>query len=136
MKSKREKERLIKELRDVPIVQIACQKTGIGRATFYRWRREDKEFAKKAGEALLEGSLFINDLAESQLISLIKERRMGSIIFWLKNRHPNYMERLKVAKNIEDQEYELSEGEKELLDQALTYAGLGSKEKEKNDKNL
>ena len=46
------KELVVEQLKKTPIVQIACEKTGIGRATYYRWRKEDAEFGKLADEAI------------------------------------------------------------------------------------
>ena len=61
--------------------QIASEKSGVGRATYYRWRKDDKEFAKSTDEALLEGSLLVNDMAESKLISAIRDQSLGAIVF-------------------------------------------------------
>lgn len=84
------KELLLEELKKRPIVQYACEKLGIGRATYYRWRTEDPQFAEKADQALREGSLLVNDMAESQLMSAIRDKNLTAIIFWLKNHHPSY----------------------------------------------
>lgn len=97
------KENLIEQLRTIPVIQVACQKAGIGRATYYRWCGEDKDFKKRADEALNEGTFFINDLAESKLISAIKDGNMTAIIYWLKNHHPPYAEN-KVFLSLETQE--------------------------------
>ena len=43
---KKEKELIIKQLKKTPIVQLACEKTGVGRATYYRWRKVDKRFKR------------------------------------------------------------------------------------------
>lgn len=87
MKSKAD---VIENLRTAPIVQVACQKAGISRATYYRWRTGDKEFKKKIDQAIKYGNFFINDLAESQLISAIKDKNMTAIIYWLNNHHSSY----------------------------------------------
>ena len=68
MKNNKEtKELVIQQLKNTMIVQIACKKAGIGRATFYRWKANDKKFAKAADEAIIEGLLFINDIAEKRV---------------------------------------------------------------------
>ncbi len=97
------KENLIEQLRTIPVIQVACQKAGVGRATYYRWRSEDKDFKKRADEALNEGTFFINDLAESKLISAIKDGNMTAIIYWLKSHHPAYTEN-KIFLSLETQE--------------------------------
>ena len=82
----RNKELIIEKLKSLPIIQIACEKIGIGRATYYRWREQDPEFADAANKAIREGQQFINDMAESQLLSAIKDQNMTAIIYWL-NHH-------------------------------------------------
>ncbi len=90
---KRQKEAICDQLRKTPIVQMVCEKIGLGRSTYYRWRKEDDEFAEQVDEALLEGRLLMNDMAESQLLSAIRERNMTAIIFWLKHNCDWYMKK-------------------------------------------
>jgi len=61
----REKQILLEQLKRTPIVEFACQKVGIARATYYRWRQDDERFRKDADTALQEGVLLVNDMAES-----------------------------------------------------------------------
>lgn len=142
MKSQKEKELLIEQLKKTPIIQLACERTGIGRATYYRWRKEDQQFAKKADESLIGGILLVNDMAESQLISAIKDKNISSIFFWLRHRHKAYANKLELTKK-EDSE-KLSKKQKGLLREALRLTsnevltlkknkqenGYGKKEKE------
>ena len=67
-KSDRFKALLIEQLKKTPIVQIACEKVNVSRATLYRWKDEDPVFAKDVDDAIVDGHLMVNDLAESQLI--------------------------------------------------------------------
>lgn len=90
---KSNKEKFLEYLRSVPIVQIAAERSAVSRSTFYRWKKEDEEFAYAAEKAIREGHGLINDLAESQLISNIKNGNMTGIIFWLKYHHSDYSER-------------------------------------------
>lgn len=92
--TKEQKERLLVELAKAPIVQVACQRVGIGRATYYSWRESDAQFRKLADKAVTEGSLVINDLAESKLIGNIQDGNNTAIIFWLKNHHGEYNEKI------------------------------------------
>lgn len=87
-----DKAKLLEILNETPLVQPACQKAGVSRATYYRWRKEDSHFKKKSDEAISQGRLLINDLAESKLISQIKNENMTAIIYWLKHNHKNYIE--------------------------------------------
>lgn len=89
-KSVPKKKRIIKELSLVPIVQIACKRVGISRATYYRWRDEDPAFARECNDAIEKGVLSINDLAESKLIHRLNEGDMRAISFWLTNNKDNY----------------------------------------------
>ena len=75
----KEKEALLESLKQVPIIEYACKRTGISRTTFYRWKKDDKEFAKAVEEALTEGEELITDLSENQLISLIKDKNFQAI---------------------------------------------------------
>lgn len=127
------KEQLLEILKKTPIVQIACEKVGIGRATYYRWRKEDAEFTKQSDQALLDGSLLVNDMAESQLMSAIKDKNMTGIIFWLKHHHPAYATRVEVTTNNKNSDIELTNEQKELLNKALKMVALAPPENENHE---
>jgi len=118
------KEQLLEILKKTPIVQIACEKAGVGRASYYRWRKEDAEFAQQSDQALLDGSLLVNDMAESQLMSAIKDKNMTAIIFWLKHHHSAYATKVEVTTTSKDQTIHLTDEQKELLNKALEMAAL------------
>lgn len=88
--TEKKKRELVDQLRRTPIVQIACEKTDVGRSTYYQWRKVDGTFARAADKALRAGEFFINDIAESKLISLVQGGNLTAIIFWLKHNHPKY----------------------------------------------
>lgn len=117
----KDKQAVLENLRKTPIIQVACEKAGVGRASFYRWKKEDKEFSKMADESIEEGARLINELAESQLISSIKNQNMTGIIFWLKNHHPAYTPKLELTSQKVD---ELTEEQKNNIEQALKYTGV------------
>lgn len=131
-KSDKLKEALLEQLRKTPIIQIACEKLNISRMSFYRWKAEDKEFATKVDEALLDGQLLVNDLAESQLISAVKDRNMTAILAWLKHHHPAYKTRIELEGKVNVIE-ELTPEQKELVHKALALADLTL---EKNDTGI
>jgi ACT domain-containing protein len=114
------KEALLEQLKKTPIIQVACEKVGVARATFYRWRKDDKEFAQQADEALSSGSALINDMAESMLISAIKNGNITAIIFWLKNHHKTYAQKLEVTTTSAD--IPLTDEQKETIRRSLTMA--------------
>lgn len=116
------KKAVIGNLRIMPILKIVLDRAGISRATYYRWREEDAGFAKDADVALSEGVQLINDLSESQLISLIKEKNFSAIQMWLRNNHPGYATKVEVSGRIAHVREELSEEERELLEKALRLA--------------
>lgn len=113
-----DKQKLLENLKQVPIISVASQKTGIGRSSVYRWKSEDKTFAKELDKALSEGKQLINDLAESMLINAIKDQNMTSIIWWLRNNHPGYTNKIELTHKTEKEE--LSSEQKALVKKAIT----------------
>jgi ACT domain-containing protein len=118
------KKLIVEQLKQTPIVQTACEKVGVGRSTYYRWRKEDNEFAQEADEALLAGKLLVNDLAESKLMSQIRDNELSAIKFWLRNNHPRYARKLNVNANLNHQTNELSDEQKTIVRNALKLAGI------------
>lgn len=127
---KASKDTVIKQLKKTPIVQVSCKKVGISRATFYRWKKEDKKFANEAEAAIEEGLGLINDMAESQLITAIKEGNLTGIIFWLKNHHRQYSPKLEVT--TKDGDIPLTEEQKILIKKSLAMAYRDNKKEENN----
>lgn len=125
-----QKAELIKQLKKTPIVEVACKKLGIGRATYYRWKKDDPKFAEEAEFALDEGSQLVNDMAESQLINAIKEGNMTGIIFWLKNHHKQYSPKLEVTTKNGD--VPLTDEQKELIRRSLAMAFSNNSDLEQN----
>lgn len=130
MKTDKNKQLLIDQLRKTPIILVVCEKTGISRATFYRWYKDDEKFRELVQEALDEGKKLINDMAESQLISLVKDKNFPAISYWLKHNHPDYNNRLELSGKISTQSEKLTPEQEEIVKIALQNAGLI---KEEND---
>lgn len=118
------KSQLLEILKKTPIVQIACEKSEVSRATYYRWRKEDPEFCQASDQALMDGNLLVNDTAESQMMSAIKDKNMTAIIFWLKHHHPAYATKIEITATNKNQEINLTDEQKELLNKALEMAAL------------
>ena len=121
-RQQKDKKTLIENLEKTPIIQMACEKTGISRATYYRWRIDDREFEKNADKALDDGVSLMNDYAESQLISSIRDKNMTAIIYWLKHRHRAYSTKLEISGSLEHKNVEISEEYKELIKKALNLS--------------
>lgn len=77
------------------IISIVCQKTGIARATYYNWRRTDKEFDQKV-EDILRGK---PEMLEDILYMAAAKGDMNSARFIIAHTHPDYK---KKAKNDKD----------------------------------
>jgi len=129
---KASKKDLIEQLRKTPIIQFACEKMGGARATFYRWKKQDKEFADDVENAVNEGSQLINDMAESQLITAIRNSNLTAIIFWLKNHHKGYAPKLEVT--TKDGDIPLTDEQKEQIRKSLNMAFADQITKEENEK--
>lgn len=84
------KAKFIAKLREMPIIQVAAAQIDIHRDTYYEWCRTDRDFKQSCLDALRVGNDFVSDMAESMMIKKIKDGNMTSIIFWLKNHHPQY----------------------------------------------
>jgi len=124
----------LEQLKKTPIVQIACEKLGIGRSTFYRWKEEDADFSRQVGAAIFDGHLMVNDLAESQLIGAVKDRDMRAIMYWLKHHHADYKTRIELEGTV-NTVHELSDEQKELVRQAFALAGITHEYEEANEEN-
>lgn len=111
---------LLEQLKKTPIIQIACERSGVGRATYYRWRKDDLEFAKSADAAILDGRFLINDMAESQLIAAVKERNLPAITYWLRHHHPDYTDTIQIKHAIQDES--LTPEQEALIREALRLA--------------
>lgn len=109
------------ELRKIPIVQVACERVGVSRNSIYRWRRKDKAFAKEMEQALAEGEDLVNDMSESQLLTLIKEKNFSAIRFWLNHRSPKFKNKVEVTNKV-DIDDELTPEQQAVVKKALEIA--------------
>jgi hypothetical protein len=138
----KDKQSLLDNFKQMPIIESACRKSNISRTSFYRWKREDKEFAKAVEEAMQEGIDLINDLSENQVISMIRDGHFQAAQLWLKTYHKRYKERLEISATINPQE-ELSDEEAAVVREAMRLATIPEldlkmseeQEQKKNDEN-
>lgn len=90
------KESILKALeQSLGVVNNACQAAQIPRSTFYKWLKEDEEFAKQV-EDIANVAL---DFAESQLHEQIRENSTAATIFYLKTKGKKrgYIERQEIT---------------------------------------
>jgi predicted DNA binding protein len=131
IKQSEKKKVIIEHLKKAPIIQLACERAEISRMTFYRWKKEDKKFAEAVDEALVSGSAIVNDMAESKLITAIKEQNLTAIIFWLKHHHSAYATRVELAVRQPVSE-QLTPDQEAVVKKALALASLTEPEQESN----
>lgn len=128
------KEALIEALKEMPIIQVAVKKAGVSRDTYYRWKREDKNFLRQSEDALSQGIEFINDMSESQLVTLIRDKKMPAIALWLKTNHPRYGSKSRQYIPIASAE-ELTPDEEKMVLEALKLAS-GKKYENKSNSRI
>ena len=120
------KKKFLEALRELPIIQYACTKSGIGRTTYYRWQGEDTVFAQKCEQALQQGRDFISDMSESQIIQLMKEKHYSASVFLLKHNSARYGARA-LSRTQPTQMPELSKKEARLFKDALALSSSTKK---------
>ncbi len=96
-----DKEIFLGHLKNLPIISVAVKRSGVPRSTIYRWKNDDPVFAKQLAKALSKGVDVINDMAESVIISKIREKSLEASKYWLNNHHENYRASLLKLKMIE-----------------------------------
>lgn len=126
MKKNKVKDAFLGELRKVPIIAVACEKVGISRNSAYKWRNTDERFRKEMEEALAEGESLVNDLGESQLLTLIREKNWSAISFWLRHRNPKFRDRVEVNAHINQSPEKLTPEQESVVRKALELAALSS----------
>lgn len=121
-KSKKQKE-FLEQLKKIPIVQVACEKVNLSRNSIYRWRKNDTDFLTAMDEAMKEGEDLVNDMSESQLLSMIKDKEWHAISFWLRHRNPKFKDKIEVEAHISNN-YKLTDEQETLVAESLSKASL------------
>ena len=128
-KTKQMEELLLEQLRKTPIIETACQKLNISKMTISRWRKQYPKFAARLEDALLEGRLRINDVAESQILALIAAGKFEPSKFWLMHNNARYAAKLEITDKRPDRP--LSAEQKSIIRKALRLSSLKSYGKKK-----
>lgn len=87
------KNKLLQELEKGGNVYLACLKIGIHRSIYYRWKKYDKDFYKKAKEAEHRGRENNCDIAEHALMLNVKDKKMDAIKYVLAHNSSKYKEK-------------------------------------------
>ena len=120
------KQMIVEQLKKRPS-QVVCEKVGVGRSTYYRWRSENAEFKNKLTCGIKRGFLLVNDLAESQLVGAIRDRNLTAIIYWLTS-PSNLRKQIGNYPQARPRSYELSEEETKVVQQALALMSSGKEQ--------
>lgn len=89
------KQKLLQEIEKVGNVYSSCLKIGVNKATYYRWKKEDKEFSKLASRAEKTGRENMCDIAEHALMQNVKERKMDAIKYALAHNSTRYKPKIR-----------------------------------------
>ncbi len=128
-RQKKEKETIIENLKRMPIIEIACNKSGVSRATYYRWKEQDVTFSQAVDKAQEEGEALIRDVAVSKIIKGINDDNLTAAMYWLNHRDPRFSNKVEISTTTKPQET-LSPEQEEAVKKALALTGLSEKEKE------
>lgn len=119
------KAKLLKELEENPIIERACKKIGVSRATYYRWRDMDPDFAYEADLAIVRGRDRMNDFVESKLIENIQANDFRSIALWLTHNKKLYRPpTIRLYANENNRQRSDLEALQRLLDELIDHVGL------------
>lgn len=134
-RQKSAKNRVLEELRKTPIVEVACKKTGVARATYYRWLENDSKFEKDAQKALKEGEDKVNDMAVSQLIIQIQNGVLKAATYWLDRRDPKFKPKNnRYQYHVCPESRNLTKKEMELLEKAFEDVGFEPEQSDEEEK--
>ena len=84
---------------------------GVDRTTYYRWLDDDKDFAMR----ILDAEADLNDEIRQVLISKAADGDMTAVIFYLKNRHPDFQQRTGVYIKGENMEMAFIDRDGEII---------------------
>ena len=133
------KKKLLDEMAKNGNVYLSCNKTGIGKSSYYRWRKEDLEFNHLASEAIRNGIDNNCNIAEHALMLKIKDKDINAIKYQLSHNSPRYMLRhnktVRIEHVVKRQEV-IKNKDNDVFDDILKEIGLLQEEKETGDKKI
>jgi hypothetical protein len=86
----KQQDKVLEHLRESGNVSFACKRAGLSRETYYRWIKDNEDFAVKAQQSITDGKSFVNDLAHTKLMQSINEGYFPAVKFQLINCHDDY----------------------------------------------
>ncbi len=128
------KQAMLEQLRRTPILEVACEKVGINRTTLYRWMKKSSSFSKEVEVATTEGRILVSEIAESQILSLIKNQKMDAIRFWLINNSPRYTDKLHIVSKDTKEEI-MTPKQQAIYKRAIELGSFDHKNKYEKDNN-
>lgn len=120
----KQKQALIEQLRRLPVREVAYDKVGISRMTAHRWRKASKKFASEMDAAIEEGYEFVCGMAESQLISLVRQGKFEALRFVLQHNSPRYANKLELRGSVTHRHRELTPEQRKAIATALKLTAL------------
>lgn len=124
--------KILEELERTPIIQVVCEKFGISRQTFYRWMHESETNFNDVNKALGFGVGFVNDVAESNVLTGIKNKDVGYTKYWLSHRHEAYKKPFR-HRDASNDEFERKRIETHYQNKRKMEENLNRKSKEEID---
>jgi len=117
-----EREKFLEILATTPFINHACKKTGISRATIYRWMKDNVRFRQKVTKAVNRGRENLEEIAEMSLAKKIQGGDLGAIRFYLAHNSGRYRTK---PMNSTDSEYTEKKGKQKSLLQEVSDAFVG-----------
>ena len=130
-RQQKDKESIIENLKRMPIIEIACNKSGVSRATYYRWKEQDPEFSQAVDKAQEEGEALIRDVAVSKIIKGINDDNLTAAMYWLNHRDPRFSNKVEISTTTKPQEA-LSKEQEEVVKKALALTGITESDQKNN----
>jgi hypothetical protein len=128
-RQQKDKEAVIENLKRMPIIEIACNKSGVSRATYYRWKEQDLAFSQAVDKAQEEGEALIRDVAVSKIIKGINDDNLTAAMYWLNHRDPRFSNKVEISTTTKPQEA-LSKEQEDAVKKALALTGLSENDQE------
>ena len=128
-RQQKDKLMILENLKRIPIIEVACSKSGVSRASFYRWKTQDSQFAKSVEDAQAEGNALVGDMAISKIIKGINDDNLVASMYWLNHMDPRFSNKVEITTGAKPQEA-LTPDQEEAVNKALALTGLSEKEQE------